>query len=88
MEKAFDKVPRAKIWESLERREIDVNLRNAIMSLYKRNVKYVISRNLISEAFLTTEGVRQGGGLSPLLFNIFIDDIINICSTSQRKGAV
>ncbi|CAH2000741.1 unnamed protein product [Acanthoscelides obtectus] len=34
---------------------------------------------MMSEEFATSKGVRQGGGLSPLLFIVFMDDLIRHC---------
>lgn len=76
MEKAFDKVPRAQIWRSLHEREVNDKLIRVVKSLYRETKNSVISRNRTSEMFTTKEGVRQGGGLSPLLFIIFMDNII------------
>lgn len=37
----------------------------------------IISKNTMT--FETKEGLPQGGGLSPLLFTIYIDEIIKKC---------
>lgn len=85
MEKAFDRVPRKKIWESLHRRGADGKLIKSIQSLYKRTQNYVISKNRKSELFTTQEGLRQGGGLSPSLFIVFMDEIIRECNQKVNK---
>lgn len=84
MEKAFDRVPRAKIWKCLRKREVSNKLIKVAKSLYKRTRNCVISKNLKSEPFITNEGVRQGGSLSPLLFIIFMDEIIKIAKQRLR----
>lgn len=76
LEKAFDRVPRSKIWESLKNRKTPAKLLAVIKSLYKETLNCVILKNMQSEIFATHEGVRQGGTLSPLLFIAFMDDII------------
>ncbi|CAH1974779.1 unnamed protein product [Acanthoscelides obtectus] len=40
---------------------------------------------MMSEEFATTEGVRQGGGLSPLLFIVFISDLIKQCRQRTKS---
>jgi hypothetical protein len=43
-----------------------------------------------SSAFKTTNGVRQGGILSPYLFNIYVDDLsqrLNMCNTGCVIGS-
>lgn len=76
MEKAFDRVPRAKIWEILNKKKVDTKLIRVTKCLYKTTRNCVISKNMISEEFVTKEGVRQGGSLSPLLFITFMDELI------------
>lgn len=76
LEKAFDRVPRAKIWNSLQNRKVNYQLIEAVRNLYENTENCVIYQNMKSEMFNTNEGVRQGGSLSPLLFIIYMDDII------------
>lgn len=85
LEKAFDKVPRNKMWNILSKRGIDNKLIRIIRNMYVNNRNMVISNNRISEPFTTTDGLRQGGGLSPLLFTIFMDEILKKCSARVKK---
>ncbi|KAJ3640287.1 hypothetical protein Zmor_003596 [Zophobas morio] len=88
MEKAFDKVPRKCIWEALRISEVEPGLIEAIKSTHKSSWNIVRTLNCESRRFGTTQGVRQGGVLSPLLFVIFMNGIINKCSVqSQRTEA-
>lgn len=82
MEKAFDRVPRQEIWNTLKKRNVGDKMINVIKSLYDETNNYVIKNNMKSEIFKTKEGVRQGGSLSPLLFIIYMDEIIR--ETNQR----
>ena len=40
LEKAFDRVPRSMIWESLQRRGIDEKMLKVVRSLYKKSTNY------------------------------------------------
>lgn len=85
IEKAFDSIPRKEIWNSLEQRGISNKLEKAIYSLYRNTRNYVRRGNLQSEEFVTKEGLRQGGVLSPTLFNIVLDDVIKETKSKTRK---
>lgn len=76
LEKAFDRLPRSEIQKALIKKNIDQNLRNAIMSFYVNTRSYVRTDNMHSEEFLVSVGVRQGGVLSPVLFNLVMDEVI------------
>lgn len=84
LEKAFDRVRRREIWNILEKRKTDTNLIRAIKSVYSKNTNYVIKDNNRSEIFETREGLRQGGILSPTLFNLYMDDIIKESNTKTK----
>lgn len=85
IEKAFDCVPRDWIWKCLSKRGINSKLKNAIASIYRRTRNYVRVGGMQSEEFLTKEGLRQGGVLSPTLFNIVLDDILKEIKKQTRK---
>jgi len=68
-EKAYDNVNRDKLWEMMDNK-IPKHLLNKIKCIYK-NTKVRIKFNYgISEPIHTNKGVRQGCGLSLVLFNI------------------
>ena len=75
LEKAFDSIPLAEIWTSMNNRKIDKDIIKAIQGLYENNLAYVIKNNERTDIFEIGEGLRQGAVLS-LLFITVIDDII------------
>ena len=85
LEKAFDRVPRQKLFEVLSEYSINGSLLSAIKSIYSGSRAAVRIDGEISEAFEVNEGVRQGCCLSPLLFIIFMDKIIK---QAELKGNV
>uniref|UniRef100_V5GWZ6 Retrovirus-related Pol polyprotein n=1 Tax=Anoplophora glabripennis TaxID=217634 RepID=V5GWZ6_ANOGL len=85
LEKAFDKVPREKVWESLNKRGVNEKTIRIIQNIYKNNINFVIRNNMKSDAFTTKESLRQGGGLSPTLFILFMDEIIKKCALEIKK---
>jgi len=56
---------------------IPAHLITIIQKIYMENVIRVNAGNGISEDFrVTTQGVRQGCPLSPVLFNLYLDEAI------------
>lgn len=45
-----------------------------IATTYQKTTNYVITGNMRSEEFEIKDGMRQGGVLTPLLFNIILDE--------------
>lgn len=59
-----------------------------IENIYRLNKNRVISLNRTSQVFCTKAGLRQGGSLSPLLFLIFMDEILKECTKRTKKFQV
>jgi TusA-related sulfurtransferase len=74
--KAFDKVNRNKLIEILTEDNIPNRLIMAIYEIYKRNLIAVILQAETSEWKTVNCGARQGCSLSPLLFIIYTNKII------------
>ena len=73
--KAFDRVNHGKLFECLIGKGIPLYLVRIIIFWYTHQHLYVKWGSCVSESFSTTNGVRQGGILSPILFNLYFDYI-------------
>ena len=73
--KAYDFINRDKLWKRLFESGISGKMLNAIMSLYKSVSSCVRVNTFKTEWFNVHSGLRQGCILSPLLFNLYINDL-------------
>jgi len=73
--KAFDTVPRDKLWRRMEELEIPVHYRVVVHRLYEEVKVKIKTSTSISKSFRSDIGVKQGCPLSPTLFGLFIDKL-------------
>lgn len=73
--KAFDKINHKILFEKLRKRGLCGYLLRILVYWYEEQFFYVRWGSLISEKFCVSNGVRQGGILSPYLFNIYMDEL-------------
>ena len=74
--KAFDCVNRQKLWKKLINQGLSTKFVNALCALYKNVQSSVRVNGQLSEWFEVSCGLKQGCLLSPVLFAIFLDDLI------------
>ena len=72
---AYDTVDRNILWNKIKEIGVCGKMYNAIKSLYSCVSSCIIINGLKTDWFDVTTGLRQGCCLSPLLFNIFINDL-------------
>ena len=79
LKKAFDSVDRDKLWTVMSNKGIPTHLITIIHKIYVENIIRVNAGNGMSEDFrVITQGVRQGCPMSPVLFNLYLDEAIRI----------
>ena len=81
--KAFDKVNHFKLVNKLLKLGIPNYFVNILFYFYRHQSVVVKFKNSFSKEWSIKNGVRQGGVLSPLLFSIYIDDMLNKISESK-----
>jgi len=74
--KAFDRVWHSGLWQVMEDFNITQELIRMIKALYMNAKSAVQLNDLVGAPFNTTVGVRQGCFLSPVLFNNFLERIM------------
>ena len=83
--KAFDCINHTKLFEKLRKRGICGYLLRILVYWYETQTMCVRWGNNVSDEFTVSNGVRQGGILSPRLFSIYIDDL-SIALNALRIG--
>lgn len=74
--KAYDLVPHDRLLEKLTEKQIGQKFIQSIKSLYQGTKLRIKLGTTYSEPYEYRRGVRQGCPTSPLLFDIFIDDLL------------
>ena len=70
---------RDKLWIIMSSKGIPTHLITIIQKIYMENIIRVNAGNGIFEDFrVITQGVRQGCPLFPILFNLYLDEVIQI----------
>ena len=64
------------LWHVLRSFNVQEGLVGTIEALYNSSSSAVLLNNQLGEFFRTTVGVRQGCILSPALFNLFLENIM------------
>ena len=81
--KAYDTVWRNGLLYKLLKNNVSVKFVNLIRNMYKELQLCIALPNGLSLPFSSKVGLKQGCNLSPLLFNIFINDIPNLIDNSD-----
>ncbi|KAJ0170988.1 hypothetical protein K1T71_013760 [Dendrolimus kikuchii] len=83
LSKAFDLVSYDLLWQKLKDKDLPVELIELIRSWYLGQENEVRWGSELSDPYRLECGVRQGGLSSPLLFSIYVDDLIEKLSSLQ-----
>ena len=74
--KAFDRVRYCKLFRLLIDRELPPCIIRMLICLYTNHKVRVAWNGVHSQYFLATNGVKQGGVLSPVLYLLYIDGLL------------
>ena len=75
--KAFDRVAYVKLFEMLLERQCNIFYIRLLLNMYVDQFLRVRFNNNISDSFKVTNGVKQGGILSPTLFICYVNGLIS-----------
>lgn len=90
--KAFDRVSHLSIERALHRQGIQIGMISYIMDSVKNNMTYIRLGKQVTAGVKINRGVRQGDPLSPILFNLVLDEILedinnNLALSGTRTNA-
>ena len=87
--KAFDRINHEKLFRKMVDRGVPMYLVRILVFWYANQTMKVRWGSAVSNPFNVSNGVRQGGILSPFLFNLYMDDLsnqLNECQTGCMMG--
>lgn len=76
IQKAYDRVWRPGLWKKLWDKGIRGRMWHMLRALYGKVSNQAVAGGAVSASYELALGLKQGCVLSPLLFNVFIDDLI------------
>ena len=74
--KAFDRVNHTGLFKKLLKKNLSPVIVHLLLAWYSEQMLGACWNTVHSDVFLTSNGVHQGGVLSPILFTIYIDDLL------------
>src|SRR6218665_3282926 len=83
MSKAFDKVNHYALFNKLMDRQVPRVVVTTLMTWYSLSAAVVKWDNILSDMITLNCGVRQGGVLSPVLFAVYVNELIEKLSKSK-----
>lgn len=76
IEKAYDTVHREILWKILEKVGLNTHIINLIKSMYRNTVATYDWKGLMVEEVKSERGLRQGCTLSPMLFTLIMEELV------------
>ena len=85
---SFDKINHWILFKKLITRRVPIYLVKVLCFWYQNRSMYIKWGSTFSGKFHVTNGVRQGGVLSPLLFNVYVSELSDCLNKSGIGGSM
>ena len=86
-EKAFDSCNWDVLFNKLIERDVSLRIVNILSSLYVKGTSRVSYNGILSDVFSLSQGVRQGSILSPYLYNIYTELLLETIEMNSKVGS-
>ena len=83
---AVDSAKRDAIWQLLENQGLPCKLLNTIKNMFTDTTSCVRKNGMLFDLFSVNSGVRHGVVLSPFLFNLFNNWVMNVATDGTNNG--
>ena len=80
--KAFDRINNNILLKILKERNVPFFILNILAFWFSSQKFYVKWQNILSDFFIPTCGLRQGSLISPLFFNVYLDELSKVLNNS------
>jgi hypothetical protein len=80
--KAFDKLWREGLYYKMKKKKFDMSVIILLRIYYDLLASFIKLDKKLSKRIKLKRGVKQGGVISGILFNFFLDDLLTLCSES------
>ncbi|XP_015121550.1 uncharacterized protein LOC107044261 [Diachasma alloeum] len=84
--RAFDSVPQHQLWLELLGLGVSSRIIKVIKNLYDHSTMHIRTQKGSSAEVDVSEGALQGEKLSPLLFNLYLSDLVSFFRSREVKG--
>ena len=81
--KAFDRINHYRLYIKFMERRLPLNIIMLLFNLYKMSSGVVSWNSRLSKPYQIYAGVRQGGSLSPVIFSVYVDSVIDVLLKSN-----
>jgi hypothetical protein len=84
--KAFDSIPHKQLWYQMITNGVHGRVLNVLRSMYGKLRSCVRTPEGLTDFFMCQVGTRQGCMVSPFLFILYLNELVNMCNQSDCEG--